>query len=178
MQELDSEIISAVQNKSKDAFRQLYDFYSPFIWKVLYQMMNGDKAEVQHVMQDTFVKAFLSIKSFRFDSAFSTWLYRIAYTSGLNHIRGRKRWRWRMREIDDNSAAANSNGSELDSSDLTKKVLTSLTPQDRFLITAREVDGVTYEELEKMTGNTAGSLRTKISRIKESLRKDFENELR
>lgn len=172
MVEIDASIIKAAAGRSSDAFRKLYDYYSPFVWKVVYRTVNGDKDASAQIMQDVFIKVYLSIKSYRFEAAFSTWLYRIAFTKSMNYLRRHARRRRRFGTLDEAIGGATVS-ERIEARDLIRRALAALTPEERFLLTAREVDNISFDELEKITGRTQGSMRTRISRIKDNLRKDF-----
>ncbi len=172
MYELDDITIRAAAKKRPGAFRKLYDHYSPFVWKVVFRTVNGDMDAATQIMQDVFVKAYFALKSYRFNAAFSTWLYRIAYTTALNHIRRRKTWQRRFGELNEGAEQATADV-RLEAKDLVQHMFSGLNPQERFLLTAREIDNISFDDLERMTGKSSGALRTQLSRLKESLRKEY-----
>jgi RNA polymerase sigma-70 factor (ECF subfamily) len=175
MQEIETETIKAAQKRKGVAFRHIYDYYSPFLWKVIYRTLNGDMDAATQVLQDVFVKAYLSLGSYRFKAAFSTWLYRIAFTTSLNHKRQRNKWWSRMKVLNEAVTGVDT-GLKPEAKDLAGRLLASLSPEERFLLTAREIDNHSFEELEIMIGKSSGSLRTQVSRIKDNLRKEFKHE--
>ena len=175
MKEIDDITIKAAAKKDAKAFRRVYDYYSPFVWKVVFRTTNGDMDAATEIMQDVFVKVYQSLKSYRFGAAFSTWLYRIAYTTTLNLFRRRTGARQRFVKLEEANTTTNPTDT-VETRDVVERVLDNLTPHERFLLVAREVDGVSFEELERMTGRSAGSLRTRLSRLKETIRKGLGNE--
>ncbi|MBD3392668.1 MAG: sigma-70 family RNA polymerase sigma factor [Chitinivibrionales bacterium] len=174
MKELDDITIRAAAAGDETAFRRFYDHYSPFIWRVVLRTVRGNRDQAAQIVQDIFVKTYFSLKSYRFRSALSTWLYRIAYTKTLNSLRrtkGEARRMQALEEMPDRKADAGA----FEKHDMVGRILESLAPEERFLLIAREMDGVPFEDLEKMTGKSSGSLRTRLSRLKDSIRREFGN---
>ena len=67
MEELNDITIKLAAKKQPEAFRKLYDHYSMFVWKVVFRTVNGGKEAATQIMQDVFVKTYLSLKSYRFN---------------------------------------------------------------------------------------------------------------
>lgn len=169
MTELDRETVEAAGRGDNKAFRAFYDHYAPFIWRIGYQSAGGDQHKAAQIVQDTFVRASASLKKFRFGSAVSTWLYRIAWNRAMSLLARDQTWRKNLAAL----ASEPTGGHESDSfaiTDQVDKLLGALAPQDRYLLVAREVDGVSFEELAVITGQSSGALRTRMTRLKQSLR--------
>jgi RNA polymerase sigma-70 factor, ECF subfamily len=167
MKELDTITIQRAIHGDKGAFKSLYDHYSPFIWRVLFKMCSGDQTEAQELLQESFVKIHSSLKSFRSISAFSTWIYRITYNIAINAFSHKKK---RSMISFDDTVQGNSKTDQYEDSEILQKVLKGISPEDRFLLIAKEIDGLSYEELAEITKQSPGALRTKLSRLKEELR--------
>jgi len=170
--ELDSKLIKQASRGDRRAFKALYDHYAPFVWKVIYRTVNGDNESATEVMQTTFIRIHGSIKKFSFDSGFSTWAYRIAYNAALSHLGRRRVESERAMEYQD-TVPGKSRSDSYDDQESVRQILFSLSPDDRFLLTAREANGLSFEELSAVTGKTEGALRVSIHRIKERIRKEF-----
>ena len=99
-------------------------------------------------------------------------MYSIAYKTTLNHIRRQKNWQKRFKALGESEGTAPS-GASAEDKDTVARMLSGLKPEDRFLLTAREVDSFSFEELGKMIGKKPGALRTQLSRIKENLRREY-----
>ena len=65
----------------RDAFRELYDTYRDRIYSIAFYSLNGDSAAAEDVVQDVFVKVFQHITTFRSESEFATWIYRITHNA-------------------------------------------------------------------------------------------------
>ncbi|NLP01638.1 MAG: sigma-70 family RNA polymerase sigma factor [Fibrobacter sp.] len=173
MEELDKITIHRAVKGEKAAFKALYDFYSPFVWRVVMRM-TGDRNIAAELLQETFINVHRSLGKFKCESAVSTWIYRIAYNAVLNFAN--KQTRFRSHQLyDDNKFVRNETGG-YEMKDLVEKVLSQLSVEERFLLVAREIDGLTFEEIESVTGSSAGALRTRLHRLKENIRNRFRDE--
>jgi RNA polymerase sigma-70 factor, ECF subfamily len=173
------------------AFDTLIDRYSPDIFALLYRLTENSE-EAGDLTQETFLRAFRSIKSFRGDSELKTWLFRIA----INESRNRFRW-WKRRKRDltisldatigdtdltiSDSLADRSQSPE--ESTLTaereyglKAALLDIAAVYREAIVLCDIEGLSYEETAAALGVSLGTVKSRISRGREELRrrlKDF-----
>ena len=86
----DTEIIESILKGNPDDFRLLIRRYKDKAFPLVKRMLRNEM-DAEDVLQDAFVKAFLNLKAFRKESRFSTWFYRIVYTTALNKIKSVKR---------------------------------------------------------------------------------------
>ena len=101
MEELnDITLKSAISGNMKE-FRKLYNHYSSFVWKVLYRTVNGNEDDAKQIMQNVFIKVHRVMRSFKFQAAFSTWLYRITFNEAVSYLNRRKRQKEKIVEYDD-----------------------------------------------------------------------------
>jgi len=168
MKELDSITLHRAIKGDKKAFKALYDHYSPFVWRVVFKMVSGDQFLAQELLQETFVKLHRTLDNFRGDSGLSTWMYRIAYNLTISAFNQRKKFI--LLDDTEQLLAGNDQTDTYDNTEFVKKVLAGLTADDRFLLVAREVDGMSYDEISEIMGQNEGALRTRLHRIKEQLR--------
>ncbi len=174
MQELDEITVRKAADGDKRAFRKLYDHYSPFLWRVVFTMCGRDMTAAGDMLQDIFIRVYESLRQFRGDSALSTWLYRVAFTTVAAQSR-KARNRYSFRTFDD-TIRGNERSDTYDDRQLAQKILGSLSVEDRFLIVSRELHGIPFEELAEITGQKSGALRTRLHRLKESIRTSFHPE--
>jgi RNA polymerase sigma-70 factor (ECF subfamily) len=170
MQELDSLTVQRAARGDHQAFRRLYDTYAPFLWKVLFPMAGRDMMLAKELLQDTFVRVHGVLRTFKGGSALSTWLYRIAYTTAMSYFR--RNSRLRSQPLDDRIESSG-RSDEFDDHQLAGRILRSLTPDERFLLVAREVNDISFDDLAEVTGQTSGALRTRLHRIKAAVRASF-----
>lgn len=169
MDDLDDITLTRAAAGEKGAFRRLYDHYAPFVWRVAFRTMNGDAEAAGRITQDTFIKVHARLSGFRRQSKLSTWLYGIAWRTALDELRVIKRRRERQSPLHPHLEGGLRSDDRVDQLDI-QKILAALSPQERFLLTAREVDGLTFEEMELITGQSNASLRTALSRLKKRLK--------
>jgi RNA polymerase sigma-70 factor, ECF subfamily len=138
----------------------------------------GNATQAEDAAQEVFIKAHQSLRSFRGDSAFSTWLYRIT----ANHCKDllRKRSRERTESLDammEETAegiqkffepSSDPRGA-LGASDLIEKLLSSLSPEERLVLTLREVQGLSYREISKTLECTLDAVKARLKRARQTL---------
>ncbi|MCL2357850.1 MAG: sigma-70 family RNA polymerase sigma factor [Defluviitaleaceae bacterium] len=140
--------------------------YGNVIFKYCFGIL-CDYHEAQDAVQETFAKAYFSQSKLKSQESFKAWLYKIAYNVCMNILRKRRRY---FSDADDTIAArANASDSPFIDPDLTEALLV-LSPQDRALFYSRAVDGTDYEELSKLYGVRAATLRKRYERAKTKLK--------
>jgi len=131
--------------------------------------------QIEDVVQDTFIKAYLGIMSFREDSKFSTWLHRIGVNAALDFLNAERR-RIPLYQPPINSATNELIVSEiaddenperfLSSKQIISSVLNRLPAELRTAITLREIDGLSYEKIARVMGCPVGTVRSRLSRAR------------
>lgn len=179
-QQVDQLLVERVQRGDKKAFDTLVLKYQLRIIKLVSRYIR-DHSEVQDVAQEAFIKAYRALPRFRGDSAFYTWLYRIAINTAKNHLVARGR---RMPNVDiDAQEAEQFEGAEglkdqatpeqLAAKDQLEATIFSAMeqlPDDlRTAITLREIDGLSYEEIAEAMACPVGTVRSRIFRAREAI---------
>ena len=172
MKEIDDLTIRQAAKKNEKAFRRVYDYYAPFVWKIIYRTVSGDHNAATEIVQDTFIRIYKSLHLFSFNSGLSTWIYRIAFNTSQSYYSKQYKYNDHVL-LDENIASDKAFDQGLETKDFVNSILATLSQEDRFLLTSREVEGIPFEELAEITGKTSESLRTRISRLKEQLRTVF-----
>lgn len=176
MVELDETVVRRAATGDSRAFKAFYDHYAPFVWRVTFQAASGDASRAAQITQDVFVRAMKSLARFDFRSTVSTWLYRIAWNRAMSALEADRNWRKRLEELARAQDGIVRASDPVETRDTLLKLLTGVDVQDRFLLVAREVDGIAFEELSQLTGVSAGALRVRLTRIKQSLRERMADE--
>ena len=178
----DQQIVERVQRGDKNAFNLLVTKYQHKVAHLVtrYVKNSGDVADVT---QEAFIKAYRALPNFRGDSAFYTWLYRIAVNSAKNYLvsQGRKP---PANDVDaeeadfyDGSDALkeqNSPERSLMSQQLEKVLFDTVEqlPEDlRMAITLRELEGLSYEDIANVMDCPVGTVRSRIFRAREAIDK-------
>ena len=179
---VDKQLVERVRRGDKRAFDLLILKYQHKILSIVGRYL-GDQNDVQDVSQETFIKAYRAIPNFRGESAFYTWLYRIAVNTAKNHLVSKSRRPPNIDvDIDDgefqnNSAVLRDNESpqaSLATSQMEQVIFRSienLPSELRIAVTLREFDGLSYEEIAKIMNCPVGTVRSRIFRAREAIEK-------
>jgi RNA polymerase sigma-70 factor (ECF subfamily) len=178
--EIDQQLVLRVQQGDKRAFDLLVGKYQHKIMSVISRYIRNPD-EVQDVAQDTFVRAWRALPRFRGDSAFFTWLYRIAINTAKNQLVSKSR-RPPDTDIDIDDAQFLDSADGLRDADTplghvltdeiqatVKKALEDLPEDMRQAISLREFDGLSYEEIAEVMDCPVGTVRSRIFRARESI---------
>ena len=181
-QDADQKLVERVQQGDKRAFDLLVIKYQHKVLAVVSRFIK-DSAEVHDVAQEAFIKAYRALGNFRGDSAFYTWIYRIAINTAKNHLvsRGRRPPAFDV-DVDDAEFYPGADGlkdigtpeSALMRDQLEQAVHTAIRelPEDlRTAVTLREMEGMSYEEIAAVMNCPVGTVRSRIFRARESIDK-------
>ena len=179
-QSLDLELVKRVQRGDSAAFDLLVRKYQHRIAALIGRYIS-DWSEVQDVAQDTFIRAYRAIGSFRGDAQFYTWLHRIAVNTAKNHLVAGNR-RPPGGDIDVEDAEQFDAGIRLRDGDTPERELMrqqleqtvmraveALPEELRAAITLREVDGLSYEEIAQQMQCPIGTVRSRIFRARDAI---------
>jgi len=181
-QNVDQALVERVQRGDKAAFDLLVLKYQNKVMKVISRYIR-DQSEVQDVAQEAFIKAYRALPRFRGDSAFYTWMYRIAINTAKNYLVARGR---RMPSVDIDAVEAEQyeGASGLKEQATPERLLlrdeveTTIysaienLPDDlRTAITLRELEGLSYEEIAQAMDCPVGTVRSRIFRAREAIDK-------
>ena len=170
----DQYLIDKVLNGYTNAFGELVDRYQNFVFTIAIRILKVSE-EAEEVAQDSFIKAFDSLKSFRGDSKFSTWLYRIVYHKSLDRIKMNKRHRTYEinEEITDDNLDHIENGLEFmlskERSGIIKKCIDQLPEEDAAIITLYYFEEQSVKEISKVTDLTEDNIKIKLYRSRKKL---------
>lgn len=177
---VDRELVRRVQKGDKGAFDVLVRKYQFKIIKLISRYVH-DQSEALDVSQEAFLKAYRALPGFRGDSAFYTWLYRIAINTAKNYLVAQGR-RPPGSDIDAQDAEQFEGQSLLKEYETPERILLKdeieatvfkaieELPEDlRTAITLRELEGMSYEEIAQTMGCPIGTVRSRIFRARESI---------
>lgn len=173
MVDIDRVTLEKATRGDERAFRRLYDHYAPFVWRIVYRTAGSDRAAAEEIVQDTFVRVNGSLKKFNAASSLGTWIYRIAFNTAQSYLAAQARLRSKTVPFSDDLAEKRYPADAYDSRDLVEKILSELSPEERFLLITKEIDCLTFEEIAEITGKSQESLRTRVFRIKEKIKALF-----
>ncbi len=184
----DKQLVAKVQKGDARAFDMLVLKYQHKIMGLISRYVH-DADEVQDVAQEAFIKAYRALPNFRGDSAFYTWLYRIAINTAKNHLVSRSR-RPPGSDVELEDAEYYEGGgalrdietpeSALFGEELREVVETAIKelPDDlRTAVTLREFDGLSYEDIAEVMSCPVGTVRSRIFRAREAIDKQVRQQI-
>jgi RNA polymerase sigma-70 factor (ECF subfamily) len=171
--DIDQVLVERVQKGDKAAFELLVSKYQRKIIRLISRLVR-DPAEVEDVAQEAFIKAYRAIPQFRGESAFYTWLYRIAVNSAKNYLASQGRRAPTSTEADAEEAETFDDGELLRDINTPESVLmskqiaqtvnaamASLPEELRTAISLREIEGLSYEEIAEIMDCPIGTVRAR-----------------
>lgn len=188
MSELERSLLRRLRDRDERAFRELIDAHRDRVFNITYRML-GNRAESEDVTQEVFISVFKTIESFREESKFSTWLYRVAVNACKNRIKYLARRHDRDRdELDETSQATNGavNGAPVRAAQpdkalasmqmekLLQQAIADLDEDQRAVVILRDVEELSIEEICEITGLPDGTVKSRLHRARLVLRKKMQ----
>jgi len=180
VEQSDLELVRRAQRNERGAFDLLVLRYQHKVIKLVARLLR-DQTEAEDVAQEAFVKAYRALGSFRGDSAFYTWLYRIAVNTARNAIASRQRrpldYETELSESEQSALASKMRHTDTpEANALSEEIRTTVNeaieqlPEDlRTAIVLREVEGLSYEEIAAAMDCPVGTVRSRIFRAREAI---------
>jgi len=179
--EVDQQLVERAQRGDKRAFELLVVKYQRKLARLLSRFIR-DPGEVEDVAQEAFIKAYRALPSFRGDSAFYTWLYRIGINAAKNYLVAMGRRAPTTTEHDAEDAESFDDGDQLRDINTPENLLMSkqvaavvnaameqLPEELRTAITLREIEGLSYEDIAEIMNCPIGTVRSRIFRAREAI---------
>ena len=174
-------MVERAQAGDQQAFEKLVSKYQRKLNRLLSRLIR-DHGDVEDVVQEAFIKAYRALPSFRGESAFYTWLYRIGINTAKNYLVARDRRAPTSTEFDADEAEAFEDASQLHDINTPERVLHSkqigqtvnaameaLPDELRNAIVLREIEGLSYEEIALEMNCPIGTVRSRIFRAREAV---------
>ena len=179
--EIDQLLVERAQAGDQQAFEKLVAKYQRKLNRLLSRLVR-DHGDVEDVVQEAFIKAYRALPSFRGESAFYTWLYRIGINTAKNYLVARDRRAPTSTDFDADEAEAFEGADQLHDINTPERVLQSkqigetvnaamaaLPEELRNAIILREIDGLSYEEIAVEMACPIGTVRSRIFRAREAV---------
>jgi RNA polymerase sigma-70 factor (ECF subfamily) len=179
--EVDQQLVERAKRGDKHAFELLVAKYQRKLARLLSRFIR-DAAEVEDVTQEAFIKAYRALPSFRGDSAFYTWLYRIGINTAKNYLVAMGRRAPTSTEFNNDDAEGfdeaerlrdfNTPENELMSKQVAQTVnqtMAQLPEELKTAITLREIEGLSYEDIANIMNCPIGTVRSRIFRAREAI---------
>lgn len=173
-------IISLIIAKDQNAFEQLINQYKDYVYSVILSIVK-DAHQAEEATQDTFMKVFKSMASFNKQSKLSTWIYRIAYRTGLDYLKKKKH---HLSDVTEHHNISSSTDLERDLHqqsllEFVKEFIANLPSEESSVMKLFYLQQRSIKEVQAATGLTETNIKTKLFRTRKSLRlkaKDFFNQ--
>jgi len=169
----DEELIQSIKDGNTDAFKELVMRYKSQVAKTVYGML-GDCLEADDVGQETFIRFYEAIKSFRGESSLGTYLTRIAINLSLNELKRRKRRSLFLpfKELDtlENTPYKKSNIEQYETKEMVRYGIQQLEPQFRAVTVLRLIDGYSTKETAEILHIPEGTVLSRLARAEKKLR--------
>lgn len=169
----DNALVRASLAGDTRAFERLYRAHVGRVHGAILRLVGMDRARAEELTQEAFIQAWRKLSSFRFDAAFSTWLYRLGVNTALMDLRGKRD------EVNaDDAALELAAGGEVpfcagERGDL-ERAVAKLPPRARAVLVLHDVEGWKHEEIATELGMAVGSSKAQLHRARGLLRTTLE----
>ncbi len=184
----DSELIHSALEGDQGAYKEILRRYRPPLYNLLYRMVRN-KMDTEDLVQEAFIKAFSSLASFNHNYAFSTWLYKIAINNCIDYFRKKKLKTLSIdspidakdgeikRELPDVSFKPDKNLLNEEKDKIIQQAIENLPEKYRVPIVLRHQEDKTYEEISEIMQIPLGTVKARIFRAREMLKKQLKSKL-
>jgi len=173
----ESEAIEKCRRGDPSGLKVLFDLHRDKVFRLSWRMLGGQQ-DAEDSVQEIYLKVFRTVGSYRGDSAFSTWLYRMTANHCLDIIRRRKVLSFigldKAPEPPSNHDTAREAGQSL--SAVVQKALGKLPEKQKACLLMCEMEGLSYEEIARALGISLGSVKSSIHRAKQAMKERLEKE--
>lgn len=179
--DIDRQLVERAQRGDKRAFGLLVEKYQRKLARLVSRLVR-DPGEVEDVTQEAFIKAYRALPSFRGESAFYTWLYRIGVNTAKNYLVAAGRRAPTSTDVEAEEAESLHGGELLrdintpdsvllsrEIADTVNRAIEALPEELRSAIQLRELEGMSYEEIAKLMDCPVGTVRSRIFRAREAI---------
>lgn len=178
--EEETDLIRRSQKGDQRAFAEIVRRYQPRVFAIIAHLVRAS-SDVEDLAQQVFVKLYLALPTFRFRSALGTFLYRIAVNECYDYLRRRRarepreamlneEQAARLERLEDEQAAQRLTEPErLELKESVMKLLARATPEERILLTLREVEGFSIREIADIMDMNENTVKVKLFRAREKL---------
>ena len=181
--DIDSVLIEKAKNGNKGAFNILMNKYHPRVYATLFSFTKS-KEDSEDLSQQTFIKVWQQLSSFRGDSAFFTWVYRIAINLAKNFVASSGFKKQKINTSIEKAEIDVSSFEDIESAVIheeslneIKNFINTMPESLKTAFTLREVEGKSYEDISVITDTTIGTVRSRIFRARESIIDFMQKEL-
>lgn len=176
----DKELIRLAKKHRTPAFEILIQRHQDAVFNLSLRLL-GNYHCAQEVAQDTFVKAFRSIKSFKGKSQFSTWLYRICYNTCISYLKKNKVETVsleKLHSVPDESVGQRNPMEQSDRKKYVNQAISKLHPTDATIVSLYYIEDFSTQEIAKVVKLSDGNVRVRLHRARKQLQQELESILK
>jgi RNA polymerase sigma factor (sigma-70 family) len=173
----DNELVTLVNNGDITAFESLYRRHRDRIYGLMWRLCGGDAGIAEDLLQESFVRAWQKLDSFRGESQFGTWLHRLSANVALSDRRikvRRARFEGPMDELAERTAIGSKDVVADKQRDL-ENAISKLPERARTVLVLYDIEGYKHAEIAKLTGMAVGSSKAQLHRARKLVRKELES---
>lgn len=168
----EKQLLEQAQEGDKAAFGRLIDIHKDKVLNIAYKLLNNYEA-AQDVAQESFIKAYTKLGSFKKEASFMTWLYRITYNTACNYIRKNK---FKTVFLDENVAAGRGETAEkAELRNIINDAVESLPLKLRTVVVLRDYEELSYREISDVIKRPVGTVESRLSRARAKLKEELED---
>ena len=176
----EAEVVRRAQGGDEAAFRQIVERHRSKVFSIIYGIVRN-RNDAEDIAQQVFAKIYFSLKGFDFRSSLITWVYKIAVNECYDYLRKQKVRKLvyesdlgedDARTIENSPMAVEktpSASANVERRDYLMKLLEKVSEEERVLLIQKEVEGLTVEELSRMTGLNGNTIKVKLFRARQKL---------
>ena len=180
----ETELIEQLKQGDETAFKTIVEQWKDMVYNTILGIVQNE-TEAEDLAQDVFIKVFEKIGTFKGDAKFSTWLYRIATTTALDHLRSKKRKK-RFGFLQSLSGSGDEKesipdfhhpGVSLDNKERAAvlfKAIDALPENQKTAYTLHKLEGLSYRDVSEVLNTTVSAVESLMSRANQNLRKELE----
>jgi RNA polymerase sigma-70 factor (ECF subfamily) len=155
----------------KEAFSSLVDLHKDKVINIAYKLLNNYEA-AQDVAQESFIKAYMKLGSFKKQASFMTWLYRVTYNTACNYLRKNKVDSLFLNE--ELLEGQRETPEETELKDIVNEAVESLPIKLKTVIVLRDYEALSYKEIAEVIGKPIGTVESRLARAREKLKEMLE----
>jgi RNA polymerase sigma-70 factor, ECF subfamily len=169
------ELIARCKNNDLEAFEELILMYESKIYNLCFYILKN-KDDALDAAQEVSIKIFKSIAKFKGDSKFSTWVYRVTYNTCMDNVKKRKDDVPYDDFINSEHSIENKMDGAIERRELKQEIkncIMKLSEDFRSIVILRDIDGMSYQEIAKILNIEVGTVKSRLSRARETLKKEL-----
>ena len=174
---IDWELVQRCRKGERKAQYELYQLYKDRVFNIAYRMANSQQ-DAEDITQMAFVRVFKKIDSFRGDSAFSSWVYRLTVNICINHFRREKRKKelvvHELSELAINLKILKTNEQASKMKPFLEKAIRALPAGYRMIFVLYDIEGYKHEEIAEMMNISEGTSKSQLHKARKELKQYLE----